>query len=134
MEPVDGPDNAKPEGPGQVIDEVGELGVDVEPLLEAAVLGLVLGVLGLVVALVLGMREVREIRGLGEGLDIVVGAGALDNRHPRLLGEAVDDNSEVLAVLGGAPVVRVQPGPWLLRRLGWFQPLPSFLAPSLALA
>ena len=130
MEPVDGPDDAKPEGPGQVIDEVGELGVDVE----AAVLGLVLGVLGLVVALVLGMREVREIRGLGEGLDIVVGTGALDDRHLGLLGEAVDDNSEVLAILGGAPVVRVQPGPWLLRRLGWFQPLPSFLAPSLALA
>ena len=130
MEPVDGPDDAKPEGPGQVIDEVGELGVDIE----AAVLGLVLGVLGLVVALVLGMREVREIRGLGEGLDIVVGTGALDDRHLGLLGEAVDDNSEVLAVLGGAPVVRVQPGPWLLRRLGWFQPLPSFLAPSLALA
>ena len=43
-------------GSGQVVDKVGEPGLDVE----AAEPGLVLGVLGLVVALVLGMQEVRD--------------------------------------------------------------------------
>ena len=57
MEPVDGLDDTKHEGPpGQVVDEVGEPGLDVE----AAEPGLVLGVLGLVIALVLGMKEVRH--------------------------------------------------------------------------
>ena len=117
MEPVDGLDDAEHEGPGQVVDKVGEPGLDVE----ATKSGLVLVVLGLVVALVLGMREVRDlgegldvVRDLGEGLDVVAGGGALDDRPLGVPGEAVDDDSDVLAVLGGAPVVHVLPRPWLL--------------------
>ena len=60
MEHLDGLDVAKHEGPEQVVDEVGKPGLDVE----AAEPELVLGVLGLVVALVLGRQEVRDWRGL----------------------------------------------------------------------
>ena len=49
-EHIDGLDVAEHEGPRQVVDEAGKPGLDIE----AAEPGFVLGVLGLVVALVLG--------------------------------------------------------------------------------
>ena len=122
MEPVVWLVDAEPAGPGQVVDEVGEPVLDVEP----AVPVLVLGVLGLVVALVLGVRWVRV---LGVGLDVVVAAGALDDRPLGVPGEAVGDVSDVLAVLGVAPVVRVQPGPWLLGTLAGFRGSLALLSP-----
>ena len=66
MEHLDGLDVAKHEGPEQVVDEVGKPGLDVE----AAEPELVLGVLGLVVALVLGRQEVRDWGG-GLGVERV---------------------------------------------------------------